>query len=250
MTDSKAMEWGELDRALVEADVVFSATGAPHTVIHVDEVEPVLARRNGRPLLFMDLAVPRDIDEVVGTLPTVECCDVDDLRGAIDENMAQRRAAVPHVEAIVAQEKGHIIDWLSGRQVVPVITELRRMATVIAAAEVAETKMRLRNLAQHFNETDGELTAEIAGDLIERLAHRIVGKLMHEPTIRLKEQAAAGHSQEAAELVAELFDLQPLRAMGSSDATKSVEGVLPAQMEMEKSALYLQELSLESVAHD
>lgn len=218
---SKAVEWTQLAQALIEADVVFSATGAPHTVIHVDEVEPVLAQRNQRPLLFMDLAVPRDIEDAVGTLPNVECCDVDDLQGAIDENMAQRRAAVPMVEAIVAQERTHILDWLSGRQVVPVITELRRKAAVIAATEVAETKLRLRNLERHFAETTdgsaGGLTAEIAGDLVERLAHRIVGKLMHEPTIRLKEQAAAGHSQDVADLVAHLFDLQPLQATHTAE---------------------------------
>jgi len=254
VTASRALEWDKLDQALVEADVVFSATGAPHTVIHMEEVEPILAERDGRPLLFMDLAVPRDVDKAVDALPAVECCDVDDLQGAIDENMAQRRAAVPHVEAIVAQERRHIIDWLSGRQVVPVITELRRKVTVIAATEVAETKLRLRNLVQHFNETEGELSAELVGDLVERLAHRIVGKLMHEPTIRLKEQAAAGHSQEAAGLMAELFDLHPLRAV----ELPSVAEYPPVQNEISETAPLLQafllenslENSLEKSSHD
>lgn len=213
-TRAVALEWEQLDLALLEADVVFCATGAPHTVIHVEEVQPVLERRDGRPLLFMDLAVPRDVDKAVDKLPTVSCCDVDDLQDAIDENMAQRRAAIPHVEEIITQERSHVIDWLSGRQVVPVITEMRRKAAVIAAAEVAETKLRLRSLEQHFSHTEGQLTAEIAGELVERLAHRIVRKIMHDPTIRLKEQAAAGHSQVAAELVADIFDL-PLEQVRS-----------------------------------
>lgn len=206
-TSATALEWEQLDLALLDADVVFCATGAPHTVIHVEEVEPVLPRRSGRPLLLMDLAVPLDVDKAVDGLPGVSCCDVDDLKDAIDENMAQRRTAIPHVEEIIAQEQDHVIDWLSGRQMVPVITEMRRRAAVIAAAEVAETKLRLRNLEQHFAQSEGRLTAEIAGDLAERLAHRIVRKLMHEPTIRLKEQAVAGHSQEAASLIADIFDL-------------------------------------------
>lgn len=117
----RALPWASLSAGLAAADVVMTATGAPHTVISIDDVEPVLARRRGRALLFVDIAVPRDVDTAVGDLPNVQRYDVDDLQAVLDANWAQRRAAVPAVEAVVQEAVEQVTTWLHSREVVPVI---------------------------------------------------------------------------------------------------------------------------------
>ncbi|MBV7335768.1 glutamyl-tRNA reductase [Chloroflexi bacterium TSY] len=197
--DGQAAGWVNLQERLQEADVVISATGAPHTVLHREEVEPSLRARNGRPLVIIDIAVPRDIEESVAELPTVTCFDVDDLQSALDENMAQRRAEVPKVEEIIEVEANLFADWLAERQVVPVIVELRRRAKSIANAEVDQALRRLRN---------ADIQAyEVAEDAIERLAHRLVNKLLHQPIVHLKERAAQGDGHEYAHMMRDLFEL-------------------------------------------
>ena len=196
----RAVAWQELPQMLEQADLVLSATGAPHTVIHQEEVAAALADRDERPLLLLDIAVPRDIDPAVAALPNVTYCDVDALQGAVDENIAQRRAEIPHAEAIIATEAANIFDWLSQRRVVPVIVDLRAQAKAIAAREVADAKQRLRKIdARAF---------EIAEETVERLAHRLVNKLLHIPTIQLKEHAAGDDGHDYAHMLRELFALE------------------------------------------
>lgn len=189
----KAYNWYHLPEALKRADMVISATGAPHTIIYVNDVTKILPGRNGRPLLFVDVAVPRDIEEAVGELPGVILHDIDDLQNVLDENMAHRQAAVPDVEAILAEETTGFIDWLHGREVVPVIKDLRQRGAEIASAE----------LEWALNKVDSPETKQ----LMDQLAHRIVNKLMHEPTLFLKAQAAAGNGYGYAHAVRELFAL-------------------------------------------
>lgn len=204
--DGQAAGWVNLRERLQEADVVISATGAPHTVLHREEVEPSLVVRNGRPLVLIDIAVPRDIEESVADLPTVTCFDVDDLQSALDGNMAQQRAEVPKVEGIIEDETNLFADWLAERQVVPLIVELRRQAKSIANAEADQALRRLRNAdVQAY---------EVAEDLIERLAHRLVNKLLHRPVIHLKERAAQGDGHEYAHMIRDLFELSGAQESG------------------------------------
>jgi glutamyl-tRNA reductase len=194
----QARPWHEIPEGLAWADVVLSATGAPHTIIQADTVAEILPARVGRPLLFIDVAVPRDIDEAVGELPGVARYDIDDLQQVLDENMAQREAAIPQVEAIIAEEAASFAEWLSSRQVAPVIADLRRYAAGIAQAEVAGALNRLGGLSEQEQK------------VVERLARRIVNKLLHEPTVRLRAQAASGNGYAYAHVVRELFDLDAL----------------------------------------
>ena len=193
------LPWHQLDDALIAADLVITATGAPHLVIHRTEVEAALTTRQDRSMIFMDVAVPRDVDPEVSLLEGVFCYDVDDLQSTVDENMAQRQAEIPKVEAIIVQEVANMLDWISQRKVVPVIIDIRSRAKEIAEAEVADAKRRLRNLDPH--------AAEVAEELLERLAHRLVNKLLHQPTIQLKERATTGESADYAYMVRELFQL-------------------------------------------
>jgi glutamyl-tRNA reductase len=187
----RALDWSALPEALAHGDVVFSATSAPRHVIGVTAVQAALPARRGRPLLFVDIAVPTDVEEAVGGLPGVRRFDIDDLRWVIDSGLAERRAAIPAVEAIVAEETQAFLEWMSSHQVLPVIQGLHRRAQALADAEVQMALRRLGGLDQHGQR------------VVANLGHRIVKKLLHEPTTRLKSRAVAGtHSQALVELFA------------------------------------------------
>jgi glutamyl-tRNA reductase len=199
----EAVPWEQLDELLAQVDLVMSATGAPHVVIRRADAERAMVRRNGRMLAFFDVALPRDVEEEVCALSGVTCYDVDDLQDAVDENIAQRTAQTPHVEAIIAEEAVEFQEWLREREVVPVIVDMRQNAHSTARAEVAEAMRRVRNLAPE--------SADAVEEVVERLAHRLVNKLLHEPTVRLKEHASTGDGYAYAHAVRELFALETLR---------------------------------------
>jgi len=176
-----ALNWYHLPEALTDADVVVTATGAPHVVIHEGDVEVILPEREGRPLYFVDIAVPRDIEESIGNLPGVYLFDIDQLQTVVDANLSQRQAAVPNVEAIVTQETARFNDWLQSRQVLPVLVELRQKTKEIARNEIRRHESRL-----------DEMTVDDQ-EFVTQIVHRIVNKILHEPTVRLK--AAAGYKE-------------------------------------------------------
>ena len=119
--------------------MLITATGAPHPVIYADDVATMLPNRQERPLVIIDIAVPRDVDPAVGDLPGVRLFDIDHLEASLDANLAMRQAAVPQVEAIVQEDLAGALDWLQSREVVPVIESLRRRSAELAEAEIEET---------------------------------------------------------------------------------------------------------------
>jgi glutamyl-tRNA reductase len=197
-----ARQWGgcavtfeRLPEAMAQADVVISATDAPHPVIRHDTVAAVMAQRPDRPLLIIDIAVPRDVEPEVGTLPGVHLYDIDDLQGMVDRNLAERQAEIPKVEAIVAEEAAACMAWFRALDVVPTIVELRRRAEAIRQAEVEHALRRLNGLSDEERE------------IIEVLSKRIVNKLLHEPTVRLKRHANGHSGFYYTEAIRELFGL-------------------------------------------
>lgn len=196
----RAVEWTRLDEALTAVDLVISATAAPHVVLSREQVAQAMRARAERPLLLLDIALPRDIDPAVDALPAVLRYDIDHLRSSIDANLARREAAIPQVKAIIAEETAALHTWLGGRQVLPTVLDLRRHAERIAHQEVQRTLQRLR----HHTPDHDRISQEV-----ERLADRIVAKLLHEPTVRLKAQAADGNGVAYAQALSELFALTP-----------------------------------------
>jgi glutamyl-tRNA reductase len=192
----QTLNWSQLPHALVMADVVVTVTGAPHVVIHENDVAPVLAARDGRPLYIVDIAVPRDVEENVGDLPGINLYDIDQLQGVVDANLSQRQAAIPEVEKIVFQETTRFDAWLQSRQVLPVLVELRQKAKHIANGELKRQERRLGEMADDDRE------------MIFRLVHRVVNKFLHEPTVRLKAAAAEGNGLEYAHTLRDLFALE------------------------------------------
>jgi len=192
----QALNWYHLPQALAAADVVIAATGAPHIVLHEGDVRPILAGRAGRPLLIVDIAVPRDVEESVGDLPDVFRYDIDQLQSTVDANLAQRQAAIPDVEEIIAKEAERFDLWLQGRQVLPVLVELRRKANQIVDMELKRQRYHLDELTPQNQE------------IVTRMIYRIVNKVLHEPTVRLKASAAEGNGVAYAHAIRELFDLE------------------------------------------
>jgi glutamyl-tRNA reductase len=195
----QAFNWFNLDNALLWADVVITATGAPHTVIHREEVAEIHPHRGGRPLIFVDIALPRDVEESVEDLTGVHRFDIDDLRATLDANLAQREAARPDVEGIIDEEMTEFVHWHNSRQAIPTLVDLRQKVREIAQGELSEALAQLPDLSDREEE------------IVRRMVHRLVNKVLHEPTVQLKEAAAESPEvgQGYAEAVRMLFDLKP-----------------------------------------
>ena len=178
----RALAWPSLPEALAWADVVITATGAPYPIIHVQDVSRVLPQRHGRPLVLVDIAIPRDVEETIGDLSEVYCYDIDDLHAVLDTNHAQRAAAIPEVEAIIEDEMARFVAWLHHRQVVPIIADMRGKALALADDEVKQALRQLEGLPERDQR------------FIARLAHRIVNKLLHTPTMCLKAHTIHGNN--------------------------------------------------------
>lgn len=184
-----------LTEALASADIVITSTAAPHFVITPDLTQAALLRREGRPLLFIDIAVPRNVDPEIARLPGVHCYDIDDLHERLNGALAERQREIPRVEAIVAGETAAFVEWLRHLEVTPLIAELRAKAEAIRRSEVEKT---LRHLPQ---------LSEAERRRIEALAAALVNKLLHDPTLRLKAEAGNGRAAEYAAAARYLFAL-------------------------------------------
>ena len=195
----EARPWAELSGALADADAVVTATGAPHPVIYAEDVRPILEQRAGVPLVMVDIAVPRDVDLDVACLPGIVLHDIDKLEATLDQNLSRRFAAVPKVEEIIAQETQVVVDWLHGREATDLVAELRDHARSVAHAELGGALRKLEGL---------DKSAEV---IIERMANRIIGKLLHEPTRQLKSRASSEDFELYCDAVVDLFGLKHRR---------------------------------------
>ncbi|MBA3944998.1 MAG: glutamyl-tRNA reductase [Herpetosiphonaceae bacterium] len=196
-----AQVWGgevlafeQLPQALCGADVVITSTSAPHTVIHTEHVVAAVANRS-TPLIMIDLAVPRDIDEAVAAVPGARVYNIDDLAQVVATNLDRRRSELRAVEAIVASEVDRFNQWLSARAVVPTLNDLREQAEAIRQGELAKALKRLGPLDERERQ------------IVEALTQGIVNKLLHQPTVRLKHEAAQGNGVAYAAALQTLFGL-------------------------------------------
>jgi glutamyl-tRNA reductase len=185
----------ELEDALVWADVAVTATSSEAPVVSAAAVAAAMAGREDRLLVLVDLAVPADVERSAGDVPGVRLFDVDDLRAGLDDALASRLREVPKVEVVVEEEVEAFDRRYRELEVEPLVSELRRRAEAIRAAELERT---LRDL--------GDVDPETA-ERIEYLSRALVKKLMHEPTVRLRERAGSGDADEVAAAVRELFGL-------------------------------------------
>ena len=190
-----ALPLDALAEVVAEADVVVSSTSAPGFVLARDELAPALRARRGRPLLFVDLAVPRDIDPSLASIDGCFVYDVDDLEAVVATSLEGRRSEAVQAERIVAVEAERFAAWQASLAVVPAIASLRARAEAIRAAELERLEPRLERLS------DGERAA------VETVTAQIVNKLLHLPTVRLKEAAITPDGLLYADAVRHLFGL-------------------------------------------
>jgi glutamyl-tRNA reductase len=185
-----AIPWEGLAAAADTADVVVSSTAAPGHVIHAADLRP------GRPRLLIDLAVPRDVDPAAAAVEGTSVVDLDGLEAAVERTLALRRGESGRARAIVAEQAAEFRDWMAALRVVPAITSLRDHAERIRAAELRRMEPRWESLTPADRER------------LDAVTRGMLNKLLHEPTVRLKQLAAADQSAPYADAVTELFGLQ------------------------------------------
>ncbi|HEY6408076.1 MAG TPA: glutamyl-tRNA reductase [Ktedonobacteraceae bacterium] len=187
----------ELAEALAEADVVISSTTAPRAIITLELMQEVVQRSAGRSLLLIDIALPRDVEPEVGTLPGIHLYNLDDLQASVDVGISLRLQEVERVQSIIAQEVSTFERWLRSLSVVDAINDLRHYADALREQELARTMQQLP-----LSLTEREAAA------VQELSTRLVNKLLHKPLLRLKDAAADGQGHVYTEALRYLFDLE------------------------------------------
>jgi glutamyl-tRNA reductase len=189
-----AHQWRDLWDILAQVDCVICATSAPYPILQISDLKQVMTHRQ-TPLTMVDIAVPRNIEPSARDIPNVMLYDIDDIQQVVDTNLRQRQACVPDIHRIIAEEASIFMAWQRERDVVPTITDLRQKVQAIAQTEVDDIMRRL----SHLDPADLKL--------VERLAHRLVNKILHEPTITLRQRAQTGDGDDYSRVVRDLFAL-------------------------------------------
>ena len=185
----------ELRAALLDTDVVVTCIGAGSFVLDREMIEPIMSVRSGRTLFIVDIAVPRDVDESVGAIDGVELRNLDDLRDWVRSGVESREGEAAKVSTIVSEEvERYALD-----------STARQAAPLIAAMHAAAEEVRVSEMERHAKRL-AELTPEQI-EAVESLARGITAKLLHEPTVRLKENAGTPQGERLADALRDLFDL-------------------------------------------
>jgi glutamyl-tRNA reductase len=191
----EAVRFEELPEQLAAADIVVSATNSPHHIVERDGLEQVMAGRGGRPLLLVDIAVPRDIEPACREIAGVSLHDVDDVQRIVERNAGSREEEARRAEPILAAELDRFERWLASLEVVPTIASLRERADEVVRRVLAENEGRWEAL--------GEADRERLG----AMAKAIAGRLLHEPTLRMKRAAGSDDAYLYVSALRQLFGL-------------------------------------------
>ncbi|MEP6470937.1 MAG: glutamyl-tRNA reductase [Acidobacteriota bacterium] len=185
-----AVPWDAVSRELPTADIVIGTTASPQPVIRREDVEAAMRQRRGRPMFFLDLSMPPDIDPEVRTIYNVFAYDLDGLEEVATENRRRRVREVPRVEEILEEELQRFLTWFGNLSVVPTLTDLKR---------------RLERL----RDSELERLPPAERERLRPLADSIVSRLLHEPMRRLKSETDAARKLERVEAIRHLFHLDP-----------------------------------------
>jgi glutamyl-tRNA reductase len=185
----------QLRATMALVDIVIASTTAPEPIIRAADVREVLHARRERPLFFIDIAVPRNVEPAVNELDNAFCYDIDDLRSVVDSNLRERQREAQRALAIVEREVERFVARLRDLEVVPTIVSLREKLEDIRRAELSKALGRLPD-------ADAETRR-----VMEALSQSIVNKILHAPTVKLRDSSRAGHGHRWIELISELFGL-------------------------------------------
>lgn len=192
---AEAATYESLQQALNEADILISSTAAPHFLVNMSMVQHAMSLRPEKALVLIDIAVPRDIDPVVGTLPLVKLFDIDGLNAQLEDSLAHRMDQVPLVKRILEEGLAEFETYMQSLEMFPLIADIHQQAEVIRVTELEKTLRRMPDL------TESERAR------IEALTQALVRKLLDHPTRRLRAEATSPQAPEYAALARVLFNL-------------------------------------------
>jgi len=204
--DAEAATFENLHFALTAADILIASTGAPHTLISPAMVNESMQHRMERPLVLIDIAMPRDIDPDVVDISHVNLYDIDNLNAKLEHTLAERMAEVPQVKNILEEELAEFSDYLRSLDMLPLIADMRQNAEIIRQNELKKSLRHLPDLTE----------AERAH--VDALTQALVKKLLHAPTNRLRAEAASPRASEYAAIARTLFNLSDERTYPTSTA--------------------------------
>jgi glutamyl-tRNA reductase len=192
-----AVRFDDLPAQLSGADIVVSSTSSPHQIVGHDELGLVMEQRQGRPLLLIDIAVPRDIDPTVRELPGITLYDMDDLQREVARNQRGHEAEVARASTIIEEEGERFDRWIASLDVVPTIAALRERGEQVVERVLRE------------NESRWEALSDADRERVEILARAVVNRLLHEPTLRLKAASDRDGTYVYVQALRELFGIEP-----------------------------------------
>jgi glutamyl-tRNA reductase len=181
---------------LHQVDIVLSSTGATSFIIHPDQVKRALRQRKQKPMFFIDIAVPRDIDPRVNNVGNVYLYDVDDLQGIVKANMNERQKEALAAEEIIDQELLQFKGWMGSLEVVPTIVALRQKMERLRQREVEKTLSQIKNLDDQGRRA------------VEAMSQALINKILHQPTAGLKRVQKGSEAQPYVDALQELFELE------------------------------------------
>jgi glutamyl-tRNA reductase len=191
----RAIRWEELSDELPGADIIICSTSAPHPVLTRERVREALPGGRSRPLCIIDIAMPRDVEARVAEEANVFLYNIDDLKQIVDANLGRRKQELPKAETIIAEGSQEFWGWYSGLVVVPTIRDLRARGEAVRAEELEKALRRL----SHLPDADRQA--------VEALTRALLNKLLHTPTVRLREAAGNGRGTTVLDTVRYLFEL-------------------------------------------
>ncbi len=193
--DGRAIRLTDLPAELAQADVLLTSTGATTIMLEHADLDTAMARRDERPLLIVDIAMPRDVDPSAGDIDGVTLLDMDDLRSFADAGVAQRRREAARAGFVIEEELVRYRALTTAREAAPLVTALRDRAESIRVAELARLDARLGDLD------------DAQRDAVEAVTKGIVAKLLHDPTVRLKDSSGTAKGDRLSDALRDLFDL-------------------------------------------
>lgn len=194
--DGRAVTFEALRQEMVGADIVISATSAPHVILKKEDLQTIIQQRRHRPIFLIDIADPRDIDPACNDLDNVYLYNIDDLQSVVEANLKERKREAERAEVIIEREVGVYLNWLRSLDVVPTIVSLRQRVEEIRGAELQKALVRM-----------GDVTPE-QREAMTAMTHAMINKILHQPMTELKRRAAYRDGHLYTSVLRRLFGLE------------------------------------------
>lgn len=194
--NGEAVRFDQLPDFITETDIIITATAAPHYVLIKPCIEKIMERRQGKRLFIIDIAVPRDVDPMVGDIEGVSLFDIDDLQNVVDQNLAHRKKEAAKAEKIIEHEIAEFWKWVNTQFVTPTVAALKKRGEDIRQKEMAKAFNRLGNITEREKK------------IISSMTNSIVNQILHDPVMQLKNYAVTKQGHLYTEILQNLFNLE------------------------------------------